>query len=46
MHNRLIFRYHRERAQAKQQSLGAVYLRVDEPTHSWADSKEGTQEGR
>ena len=45
MHNRLIFRYYRVRAQTKFRSLRG-YLFGDEPTHWKAVSNEGTQEDR
>jgi hypothetical protein len=45
MHNRLIFRYYRVRAQTKSLLLRG-YLFGDEPTHEEEVSNEGTQEGR
>ena len=46
MHNRLIFRYHRVRAQAKHLVAKGLSPSGDEPTHRMAASNEGTQEGR
>ncbi len=47
MHNRLIFRYHRVRAQSDMWLLrGCLPFGDDEPTHHMKDSNEGTQEDR
>ena len=45
MHNWLIFQYRRIRDNSNPEVLRGC-LFGDEPTHSEADSKEGTQEGR
>ena len=46
MHNRLIFRYHRVRAQAEADAARGCHLRVTSRTGSVEASDEGTQEGR
>ncbi len=49
MHNRLIFRYHRVRAQPKLEVLTGCWCPVrdaGEGTNSGAGSEAGTQEGR
>ncbi len=47
MHNRLIFRYHRVRAQSETRLLrGCPPYGEGEPTHRVEDSNEGTQEDR
>jgi hypothetical protein len=47
MHNRLIFRYHRERARAESLLLrGCSSFGRDEPTHDEEASDGVTQEGR
>ena len=38
MHNWLIFQYHRVRAKSNSRNVGAVHLRVSEPTELLADS--------